>query len=149
MDDLDVEQPIDFEEVALEATGSIPPGDVAEMDLPGTRIAPVGIDMTGNIPPVLEDQGELVPADWDAAEDDLKIIEGIGPHIARVLAGRGITTFAQLAATGVEQLEQIMREEKLRIANPESWPRQAELAASGRWDELRQMQGELKGGRIV
>jgi hypothetical protein len=31
--------------------------------------------------------------------------------------------------------------------NPETWPKQAGLAAEGKWDELKEWQDELNGGR--
>lgn len=80
--------------------------------------------------------------------DDLKKIEGIGPKIEGVLHDAGITTFTQLSRTSVEDLVRIVKTEgKVRIAFPDSWPEQAELAAAGRWDELEQMQDQLTAGR--
>ena len=80
------------------------------------------------------------------APDDLKRIEGIGPKTASALQAAGITTFAQLAATSEEQLRNILKEAGVR-ANPTTWPEQAELAAIGKWDALKALQAELKGGR--
>ena len=79
--------------------------------------------------------------------DDLKRIEGIGPKIAGLFQTTGITTFAQLAATDVDQLKAILKEAGIRIANPSTWPEQASLAAAGKWDALKALQAELKGGR--
>ncbi|MGC8879916.1 MAG: helix-hairpin-helix domain-containing protein [Anaerolineae bacterium] len=84
-----------------------------------------------------------------SAPDDLQMIEGIGPKIAAMLQAHGITTFAQLAATDVERLRDIMLAANLRIADPTTWPQQAALAAAGKWDELRALQDSLKGGRRV
>lgn len=82
------------------------------------------------------------------AADDLEAIEGIGPKIAGILATAGITTYAQLADTDVAKLEQIVRVDAgIRIANPESWPAQAALAASGDWDGLQDLQDRLTAGR--
>ncbi len=82
------------------------------------------------------------------APDDLKLIEGIGPRIASVLAGAGITTFAQLGATDVSRLKQILAQAGLAaLADPATWPEQAALAAAGKLDELKVLQGQLKGGR--
>jgi len=82
--------------------------------------------------------------------DDLKLIEGIGPKIAGVLAAAGITTFAQLAATDVSRLKQILAQAGLAaLADPATWPQQAALAAAGKLDELKVLQGQLKGGRQV
>ncbi|MBC8263978.1 MAG: DUF4332 domain-containing protein [Anaerolineales bacterium] len=82
--------------------------------------------------------------------DDLKRIEGIGPKISSLLQAAGIMTFAQLAAADVSRLKQIIAEAGLTaLADPTSWPEQARLAATGRWDVLETLQDELKGGRRV
>ncbi len=82
--------------------------------------------------------------------DDLKRIEGIGPKISGLLQAAGITTFAQLAATDVSRLKQIITEAGLSaLADPTTWPEQARLAAAGEWDALEALQDELKGGRRV
>lgn len=83
-----------------------------------------------------------------APPDDLVIIEGIGPKISALLQANGINTFARLATTEPGQIEQILQQAGLRnIANPATWPEQAQLAAAGKWDELKALQAELKGGR--
>jgi hypothetical protein len=82
--------------------------------------------------------------------DDLKRIEGIGPKISAVLQAAGITTFTHLAATNADQLRQILEATDprlLRLADPTTWPQQAELAADGEWNALEELQNELKGGR--
>jgi len=80
--------------------------------------------------------------------DDLKLIEGIGPKISGILAAAGITTFAQLGATDVSRLKEIIDQAGLSaLADPATWPQQAALAAAGKLDELKVLQGQLKGGR--
>jgi len=80
--------------------------------------------------------------------EDLKKIEGIGPKIEDILHDAGIKTFAELAAASVSELEKIVREGAgIRIAFPDTWPAQAQLAADGKWAELEQLQEDLKGGR--
>ena len=82
--------------------------------------------------------------------DDLTRIEGIGPKISTLLQAAGITTFGQLAAAEVSHLEQILEEADLAaLANPDTWPEQARLAAAGQWDALEALQSELKGGQRV
>jgi hypothetical protein len=81
--------------------------------------------------------------------DDLKMIEGIGPKIAEVLALHGITMFAQLAETSVDTLREILDQPSLRIADPTSWPEQGRLAAMGDWEALERLQEQLKGGRLT
>jgi len=82
-----------------------------------------------------------------APADDLKRIEGIGPKIAAILGDNGITTFAGLAATEPEQLQELLTTAGIRLAHPGTWPDQAGLAAAGQWDELEKMQDSMKGGR--
>jgi oligopeptide transport system ATP-binding protein len=82
--------------------------------------------------------------------DDLEIIEGIGPKIAQVLQAAGIVTFGQLATAKVGHIQQILGEadpKLLNLADPTTWPRQAQMAVEGKWDELQTLQDELKGGR--
>jgi predicted flap endonuclease-1-like 5' DNA nuclease len=81
--------------------------------------------------------------------DDLKKIEGIGPKISMLLAEKGILTFAQLADQTPEQLQEVLDEASIRIANPTTWAEQAKLAAQGDWEQLADLQDNLKGGRRV
>jgi len=80
------------------------------------------------------------------SKDDLGIIEGVGPKIAKMLNKGGITTFRQLAETSVGRLEQMLADAKFP-ANPATWPEQARLAAAGKMDELKKWQDQLTGGR--
>jgi len=77
-----------------------------------------------------------------AKGDDLKKIEGIGPKIAEIFNNAGITSFAELAATSVEKLQEILAAAGPRYASkkPGSWPKQAKMAAEGKWDELKAWQ---------
>ncbi|NKZ38046.1 50S ribosomal protein L20 [Oleiagrimonas citrea] len=91
------------------------------------------------------------PKKSSAKGDDLTKIEGIGPKIGEVLAGQGVDSFAKLAETSVEKLSEILHEAGSRYAShdPGTWPQQAELAAAGKFDELKALQEELKGGRVA
>jgi predicted flap endonuclease-1-like 5' DNA nuclease len=82
-----------------------------------------------------------------AVPDDLKRIEGIGPKISGLLQASGITTFAQLAASDASQIRAILNEAGITIADPNTWPEQAGLAAAGKWEALKALQARLKGGR--
>ena len=83
------------------------------------------------------------------APDDLKKLEGIGPKVAELLNGMGITTFAGLAAADPAAIQKTLDEAGLQMMNPEGWIMQAKLAAEGKWDELAKLQDELKGGRVM
>ena len=80
--------------------------------------------------------------------DDLTIVEGIGPKIAVVLNTNGITTFAQLAKADPAAMQEMLKKSggRFNMAKPETWPQQAELAASGNMDALKKLQDELHGG---
>lgn len=90
-----------------------------------------------------------VEAEDEPVEDNLKIIEGIGPKIESVLKAAGIRTLRKLSLLEVSEIQEILTANNLRLANPETWPLQAQLAADGKTDELEELQGKLKGGRFV
>ncbi len=77
--------------------------------------------------------------------DDLKKVEGIGPKIADTLAAAGITSFAELAKTESAKISEIIADVRGNHVT-DTWPAQAQMAADGKWDELKVWQDELKGG---
>lgn len=78
--------------------------------------------------------------------DQLTKIEGIGPKVASVLNQAGISTFAQLAASELARLKNILDAAGYKYMNPTSWPAQAKLAAAGDWEGLEKLQNQLTGG---
>ena len=114
----------------------------------GTITRVRGIGKLTPAPPETTEPAEVREVEG-AAADDLKRIAGIGPKIAGVLQAAGIDTYAQLAATDVERLGQILGDAGIRVADPGTWPEQAGLAAAGDWDGLARLQSQLKGGRRV
>ncbi|MEL6969132.1 MAG: glycoside hydrolase family 13 [Bacteroidota bacterium] len=84
-----------------------------------------------------------------AKPDDLKKIEGIGPKIAGLLVADGITTFAALGKAKQTKLKAILEAagSRYKMHDPTTWPQQAKLAAAGKWEQLKTLQDELKGGR--
>ncbi len=89
------------------------------------------------------------PVTVASAKDDLKKIEGIGPKIEEHFNNAGIYTFAQLAATDVEHLKEILHAAGPRYAihNPGTWPQQSAMCAAGQWDELKVWQDAHIGGK--
>ncbi|MEH6406634.1 MAG: 50S ribosomal protein L21 [Leeuwenhoekiella sp.] len=83
-----------------------------------------------------------------AKSDDLTKIEGAGPKAAEALVNAGIDTFAKLAKLTPEKISEILTEESSRLSHlvTDTWPKQAELAAEGKWDELKELQEKLDGG---
>ena len=81
--------------------------------------------------------------------DDLIKIEGIGKKINELLAAEDITTFKVLAKFSPKKLKNILEAagSKFAMHDPTSWPKQAKLAAAGKWDELDELQKELNAGK--
>jgi predicted flap endonuclease-1-like 5' DNA nuclease len=82
-------------------------------------------------------------------QDDLKAIEGIGPKISGLLIDAGITTWRELAKTSISRIQEILDAagSRYKLASPSTWPKQAELAADGKWQELTEYQDFLQGGK--
>jgi large subunit ribosomal protein L19 len=81
--------------------------------------------------------------------DDLTKIEGIGPKINELLHEDSISTYADLAGTAPEKIREILDAAGSQFAShdPATWPKQAEMARDGKWDELKTWQDELDGGK--
>lgn len=88
-------------------------------------------------------------ASTNAATDDLTKIEGIGPKSAEAFQAAGLSSFAALAEKSAEELKSILdaADGNFGALDPATWPQQAQLAAEGKWDELKSLQDELKGGK--
>ena len=88
------------------------------------------------------------PAPKKVKAEDLTKIEGIGPKAEEALIGKGIATYAELSKTTPEKIKEILSEASSSLAHldPTSWPKQAKMAANGKWDELKAWQDEAKGG---
>ncbi|PWH17404.1 MAG: hypothetical protein DDG60_02110 [Anaerolineae bacterium] len=88
------------------------------------------------------------PAPTGATQpDDLTTLEGIGPKVAKLLAGIGITTFQQLAEADLATLRQALDTAGYKYMEPAGWVEQAALAAKGDMEGLKKLQETLKGGR--
>lgn len=106
-----------------------------------------------------ENQVEGVPFDAALArsifgksikENDLKVVEGIGPKIEELFNKFEITTWEHLAKTTVQRCHEILDSEgeRFRVHDPETWPEQARLAFQGKWEKLHEWQQQLKGGKL-
>ena len=83
--------------------------------------------------------------------EDLQKIEGIGPKIEEALKAAGITSYAAIAKSTAEELQTIlgMADGTFNTADASSWPEQAKMAKEGKWDELKEWQDKLQGGKEV
>ncbi|MEM0587510.1 50S ribosomal protein L21 [Aequorivita flava] len=83
-----------------------------------------------------------------AKADDLKKIEGVGPKAAEAMVAAGLDTFAKVAKAKPEAIATILSDASSNLAHlvTDTWPKQAKLAADGKWDELKELQDNLDGG---
>ena len=92
-----------------------------------------------------------LPSGKKVNQDDLKLVEGIGPKIEGLLNDAGINTWQELADAPEEKIQAILDEAgpRYRMHDPATWSKQAKLAAEAKWEELETLQDNLKGGREV
>lgn len=78
--------------------------------------------------------------------DDLTKIEGINKKVEALLTKENIKTFKDIGKCTIKKLQLILdgAGSKFSIYNPATWPKQAKLAAAGKWEELSKWQEELK-----
>lgn len=81
---------------------------------------------------------------------NLKKVEGIGPKIEKLLYASNIRTYKQLAAASQKRLTNALAKggSRYKSHNPTTWPKQAELAAADKWDQLKKLQDKIVGGKI-
>jgi predicted flap endonuclease-1-like 5' DNA nuclease len=83
-------------------------------------------------------------------ENDLKVVEGIGEKIESILNKRGIATWYQLSQTSSDTIKDILLTDggsAYKIHEPKTWPTQALLAYEGKWEQLKNYQDQLTGGK--
>lgn len=90
-----------------------------------------------------------LPSGKKIKQDDLKMVEGVGPKIEGLLNEGGIHTWADLANADLEEVQAILDAagSRYRMHNPATWAKQAQLAADAKWEELEAYQDRLDGGR--
>ena len=97
-------------------------------------------------------KAKTAKAEVEAVEnvaDDLTKIEGVGKKIAELLVSANIATFQALSKATSKKLKTILDAAGIKFAmhDPATWPKQSKLAAASQWDELKELQDELKGGK--
>jgi predicted flap endonuclease-1-like 5' DNA nuclease len=82
-------------------------------------------------------------------QDDLKVIEGIGPKTEKLLQDAGIATWATLAETSTSRIQEVLNAagSNFRLADATTWPKQAEMLAAGQFKELEEYQEYLYKGK--
>jgi large subunit ribosomal protein L27 len=96
-----------------------------------------------------EEPAAKAPSKKGPKLDDLKIVEGVGPKIEQLLKDGGINTWTELAETSVDRLREILDAagSRYQIHDPGTWPAQAKFAAEGKFEELKEYQDMLIGGK--
>lgn len=82
--------------------------------------------------------------------DDLTTIEGLGPKSAQALQAAGITTFAQIASSSAEELEDIVKVKggvRILEGQAKTWPKQAQFLVDGDEAGFKEYTDHLVGGR--
>jgi predicted flap endonuclease-1-like 5' DNA nuclease len=72
------------------------------------------------------------------SEDDFTKLEGINKKVASLLVANDIRQYKDLAKMSIRKLQLILdgAGSKFNVYNPATWPKQAKLAAAGKWEEL-------------
>lgn len=83
-------------------------------------------------------------------QDDLKIVEGIGPKISDMFINSGITTWKALSDTAVADCQKVLDGggNRYKVHDPASWPMQAKMAYEGKWEELAKWQDKHNHGKL-
>ncbi|APY10869.1 LSU ribosomal protein L21p [Seonamhaeicola sp. S2-3] len=81
-------------------------------------------------------------------ENDLTVVEGIGPKIQGLFHNHDVKTWKALAECSIEKCQEVLKSggDRFKMHNPSTWPKQAKLAYEGKWQELKDWQDQLDGG---
>lgn len=82
-------------------------------------------------------------------ENDLTVVEGIGPKIQGLFHDHDVKTWKALSECSLDKCQAVLDSggERYKIHKPGTWPKQAQLAYEGKWKELLKWQDELDGGK--
>jgi predicted flap endonuclease-1-like 5' DNA nuclease len=89
------------------------------------------------------------PTQHLSQKDDLQVVEGIGPKIEEILNKNGIYTWRNLYQTPVVTIKTMLGNagKRFQMHDPKTWPEQANMADTGKWDDLKEYQDFLYKGR--
>ncbi|MEL6916377.1 MAG: hypothetical protein AAFO99_01475 [Bacteroidota bacterium] len=83
-------------------------------------------------------------------QDDLKLVEGIGPKIEGLFHNHDIKTWKALSEATVAKCQEVLTSggDRYKMHDPASWPMQAKMCYEGKWKELSKWQDEHKHGKL-
>ncbi|MFY0712254.1 hypothetical protein J1D01_01140 [Seonamhaeicola sp. NFXS20] len=104
------------------------------------------------------DEVALIPFNATAAkavfgkkikENDLTVVEGIGPKIQGLFHNHDVKTWKALSECSIEKCQEVLKSggDRFKMHNPGTWTKQAKLAYEGKWQELKDWQDQLDGGK--
>ena len=114
---------------------------------PWEKMAAKALAFTSNVEADIA-SAEAEAGGYSAADENLEVIEGIGPKIREALVGAGIDNFAKLHAANEEQLKAALTKAEIRIpASLASWSKQAEYLVNGDKEGFKAYTDRLIAGR--
>ena len=83
-------------------------------------------------------------------QDDLKVVEGIGPKIEGMFKDAGIKTWKSLSEASVADCQKVLDGggKRYQVHDPASWPMQAKMCYEGKWAELSKWQDKHDHGKL-
>lgn len=101
---------------------------------------------------LIEKEQELATllARTSAMQDDLTVLDGIGPKVSSILRLAGVNSFQRLADIDENRIREILEAENpglLQLTDPTTWPEQARIAAEGDWESINSLKDVLKRTR--
>lgn len=81
-------------------------------------------------------------------ENSLTVVEGIGPKIEKLFHQHNVNSWKALSECTVEKCQKVLNSggENYKLHNPKTWPKQAQMAYEGKWQQLFDWQEKLDGG---
>lgn len=125
-------------------------GSVSSSETP-ERVASVETDKTEILPPKKAEVNkgtDVTKTLFGKAitQDDFTIIEGIGPRTQRLFHNFNIKTWEALSNCDIDKCKEVLKSggKRFEMHDPSTWPKQAQLAYEGKWQELYDWQNKLK-----
>lgn len=125
---------------------------ILEGELAQCRKKQLGLGNRISIPNLVAFEPALARAAFGrrVVENDLKLIEGIGPKIEGLFHNYDIKTWQALAEATVAKCREVLSSggDRFQVHDPASWPMQARMACEGKWKELAKWQEAHKRGKL-
>ncbi|MGB4843770.1 MAG: glycoside hydrolase family 13 [Ferruginibacter sp.] len=113
------------------------------------HVAEIKVEKTAVKPKTAKPKAKAKPKPVVPVKDNFAKIEGIGRKIESLLYKNKIYSYKQLSKATIKSLKEMLEAagNKYAMHNPGTWPKQAKLAAEGKWEDLELLQKHLKGGK--